>query len=334
MAKEQVTTYISNLAKGQITKKERAKVFIPISVGKEHCEGEQLRAQIKYLNREFKNSTFVVGIADTLQAYTYQINGYSRHEALQKAKEAGEAWEVNKKIILDEIMQNNNNNTIEYQYWNDLTQSNDKFPGCLAQIETKYSTDSNFKTKYLQTAYHYSSNQLDKSIVDPNNLEHGPVYSLKYLKEENAVNIYLSQNGFDYCAYAGGITDSIQATYDAFIEKDKFCYLFIKTKPDNTHSKAASNTATRLTPQQSNSPLKSTIISNQLSQNHFILFSPPTNANNILESEASYLFCLKTIIDNNTIPIETRLNMAQTMLQAFEQKFKNNSTIYIQTVKM
>lgn len=298
--------YISTLGKGKIIKNKNVKICLFISVGKEHSEGEELRAQLRFLNENFIDSTVFVIIADKLQRFTYEIEGMETFLAEKKAIQNGIEWINQHKAFLKEEL---TSLKFEYIQWEKLTTKNDQYPELLALIEKKYDENEHFKRNYDITAYEFMAAKLSDKRIKNINTTNGIKHCLLYLKEENAVQLYLAKNGYDYACYSRNISCAIKVTYDELIG-ESFYYLYIKNKEDKK---------SLMTQREEKKEVSFKALSGT---NANFIFSESFNKKNKKPSEAicndnslhAYMGCIKVILDNVQIDPSVKLDVIRELV--------------------
>ena len=225
-----LTKYNSTFVKGLPQKKENASICVFISVGKEHCAGEQLRAVLKLLNKTFMQSEVLFILADKLQRFTNQLYGMDAETAEKKAIEDGLAWKTqHESMIANELT----HLSYRFIHWSELTTQED-YVAYEQQIQEAYTTNPNFKRKFNKTANEFLSAQLgDPNVCDIANPEEGNKLCLAYLKEEASVQLELAnqtENKLDYAVYPRNLSDALSVTYQTFITENMLVYLTVKNK--------------------------------------------------------------------------------------------------------
>src|SRR5262249_1632523 len=134
-----LTKYSSSFVKGLPQKKVDASICVFISIGRDHCSGEQLRSLLQLLNKTFTQSHVIFILADRLQRFTNQLYGMGQEEAEKKGIQDGLAWRAkHESMIVNELT----NLTYHVLHWSELTQA-ENYKGYENQVAEAYRMDLN-----------------------------------------------------------------------------------------------------------------------------------------------------------------------------------------------
>lgn len=283
---------------------------------KEECAGKYLEAIAKHATKTFRKTTFL--LVDEPHWHNLKMNSDLTPEELkQKADQMGEAWfteneksfisllnlgadtlnQFEKFSVVEKIQfLNEKSKNFQIKRWSDwlnlLDADRDK-------IIATYETNPDLKSALITTAEEFAKRHCREGS---NNFNHYLKSSKDYLLEESyPIMVVGAQQGFDFIAYPGSISEVLKKTWQHFVQpsySNKMHWLHInfkRTKQGLENSPSASNVNEILT-KNSNEKILFSQNSNQFfavkDLRKKIQHFPAVKQENIIALASAFLFLL------------------------------------------